>query len=138
MSGAPICHVNQDQPFGDPPAGNLPAIPPAGTDLASLQRTVNALRHAFMMMSGQNPNSGGKTNNNGANGGAAGGFNGFTTQQQNKKVQWSEQGRVIERVRVFQNNDETSTNWVDVERINKLAMVDKTTGQLWQWDRKRK
>jgi hypothetical protein len=53
----------------------------------------------------------------------------------NQKGRWSESGRVVETVRVFQNNDPTSSNWVDVEQINQLKMKDSVTGSEWTWKR---
>jgi hypothetical protein len=132
---APVCHVDRSSEreiVTNVPINQLPAIPIARPDLNSLTQAVNSMRSMLLKMTGRDGRSGdGKDNANGF------GPNQFKTDPQ-KRVQWTERARVVEKVRVFQNNDTSSTNWVDVERINKLAMIDKNTGQLWQWDRKRK
>jgi hypothetical protein len=38
------------------------------------------------------------------------------------ETKFSETARETETVRVFQNNDETSSNYVDIERINRLKL----------------
>jgi hypothetical protein len=122
MSNAPVCHIPpEDANIPQPSANNLPAIPIA-TDLASALAAVNAIRQTLKVMNNQLPFS-----------------NGFRTIQDKKdRVQWSEQSRVIEKVKVYQNNDPSTGNFVEVERINKLVMSDRNTGQTWTWDRERK
>jgi len=55
--------------------------------------------------------------------------------QNTRKAVWRETGRVTEMVRVFNPTDHTQ--YVDVERINRLTMADQVTGQVWEWNRNR-
>ncbi|SRR6266404_4018500 len=127
MSNAPVCHIPPKQPTDNRQPLNIPAIPLAQPNLQSLTDTVNRMRAAIMMLTGQSGSAGQNA--------FSGAFR--TKQDDSKKVQWVEQGRVTENVRIFQNNDKTSDNWVDVERLNQLTMHDKNTGQVWRWDRER-
>lgn len=127
MSGAPICHIPTTKVDPQTPTNTMPAIPIAEPNMRSLVTSINALRQHVMRLSGTD-NSGLQPSPQGSNG--------FKTDQ--KKPQWSEKSRVVEKIRVFQNGDKTSENWVDIEQINKLDMVDKNTGQTWSWTRTRK
>ena len=51
------------------------------------------------------------------------------------KAQWVQQSQTTEKVKVYQNNDPTSDNWVEIERTTGLVMRDKNTGQTWVWRR---
>jgi len=128
----PICHIPPVAPTPGRPTVTIPPIPQARPDVNSLLATVNALRQAVLILSGAQTTTGQNKGNEG------GFFNGFTSGSSNKGTQWSEQSRAVEKVRIFQNDDKTSENWVDVERINSLTMVDKNTKQTWKWDYKRK
>src|SRR5258708_4929371 len=105
MSNAPVCHIPPKQPPDDRQPVNIPAIPLAQPNLQSLTDTVNRMRTAILMLTGQSGSAGQNSS-------------GFKTKETPKSTQWVEQGRVTENVRVFQNNDKTSDNWVDVERLN--------------------
>ena len=96
----------------------IPAMPPAQPNLQSLTHTVNAVRQAAQILAGQQSTQG-RPNAPGNTG----------------KETWSEASRVTEVVRIYQANDKTSPNWIDVERINTLIMVNKDTGQTWVWKR---
>lgn len=122
---APVCHVPSGPSDPNTPTINLTNIPVAQPNLQSLTNVVNALRAALQTMTNQNERDNG-----------TGTQNNFKTNDR-KKVQWTEQSRRVEKVRVFQNDDKTSDNWIDIERINQLVMVDKKTGQTWTWNRKR-
>jgi hypothetical protein len=123
----PVCHIPPETTVTDQPGPvGLPSIPPAGPTIASLMSTVNAIRNQIMIITGRQGSQGRQ---------GAPGRNGSSN---NAKGTWTEQARVVETVRIYQNNDPTSENWIDVERINKLAMVNKDTGQQWTWDRTRK
>lgn len=127
----PVCHiapVAPDQPNTSPDA--IPAIPPATPDIQSILRTVNALRQAMNVLTGKQSGTDGQN-------GFTPQINGFVSSS-NNKVQWTEQSRKMEKVKVYQNNDPSTGNFVEVERINQLVMVNKATGQTWSWDRKRK
>lgn len=120
---APVCHVPPEN-AGIPQPGvkNLASIPIA-TDLASALAAINAMRQNIQTLTNQIDWS-----------------NGFRTipNKKDNKTQWIEQARVVDTVRVYQNNDPSTGNYVDVQQINKLVMVDKNTGQTWAWDRERK
>lgn len=125
---APVCHIPGTQTDPTSPNATVQTIPLAQPNVQSLVNTVNALRNLVMQLANQQPKSNNpfapiQTNLSGTNGG--------------KKPTWKEQSRVTEKVRVYQNNDKSSPNWVEVEQINSLTMVD-NTGQTWRWDRKRR
>ncbi len=121
---APICHIPPANPVVPQPGPqNLPSIPVA-TDMASALAAINALRTTIKIITNQwTPNIGNNFN---------------TKPDPNKKVQWSEQSRVVDTVRIYQNNDPSTGNFVEVEQINRLVMADKNTGQTWSWDRERR
>jgi hypothetical protein len=54
------------------------------------------------------------------------GFNGV-------EVKYKEEARTTDVVRVFQNNDENSPNWVDVERITNLTLKS-TRGDMIEFN----
>lgn len=123
---APVCHIpppttEAENPTQGPGTTNrIAAIPPAQPTIASLMMTVNKLREVVNTIT-KDP---GIQNN-------------FRTDNNNKRVQWVELSRQVEKVKIYQNNDTTSDNWVEVEQINRLVMQDKNTGQTWEWKRKR-
>lgn len=111
---APVCHIPGTRDIDQPSSNTQQTIPTATTDINSLVATVNALRRAVQQLQGQ--------------------LNGLKSDA-NKRVQWKEKSRTVEKVKVYQNNDKTSQNWVEVEQINQLVMVDRN-GQTWEWRRK--
>lgn len=124
MASAPICHIPpEDAQIPQPPTRDLPSIP-AATDLRSALMAINTIRHVIQVITGQLPPGGGNN------------FN--TKPDPNNKLQWTEQSRVTEKVRIYQNNDPSTGNFVEIEQINKLTMADKKTGQTWSWDRERR
>lgn len=125
---APVCHIPPANPTTTQPGPKpLPGIPQPTPTLEGLLATVQALKTVIERITNQN------TLDNGFS-------NGFTRKPDpnDRKVQWVEQARVTEKVKVYQNNDPSTGNFVEVERINKLTMADKNTGQTWVWDRERK
>lgn len=118
---APICHIPPQKLTVVHPPVNLPSIPPAVATLQSLVQTVNAMRQVVIFVSGQQ----GPAGPAGAPGNSA----------KSKPARWTESNRTETTVRVFQNNDENSSNWVDVKQINSLTMQDGITGESWQWNR---
>lgn len=117
---APVCHIPPKTPNNQPAPVNLPAIPPAGNTIASLQATVNIMRQVIMLLAGQQ----GSPGQNG------------TSATPPKPARWTEQSRQTETVRIFDPNDKSV--FVDVERINKLIMHDGVTGESWTWNRQQK
>lgn len=125
MSKAPVCHVPpEDANIPQPGVKTFPTIPVA-TDLTSALMAVNALRRAVQLLTNQIDNR--STTNN---------FN--TKPDPNQKPQWNEVERVVEKEKIYQNNDPSTGNFVEVERINRLVMQDKNSKQTWTWDRERK
>jgi hypothetical protein len=51
------------------------------------------------------------------------------------KGTWTEQSRVEDTVKIYQNNDPSTGNFVEVKQINSLTMANKDTGQTWKWSR---
>lgn len=121
---APVCHIPGTDRDIDQPVTTQQAIPIATTDLNNLVNVVNMLRAQVLRLSGQSGND------------TAGTGRAPKIPQEQKRVQWKEQARTVEKVKVYQNNDKSSSNWVEVEQINRLVMVDKNTGQTWEWRRK--
>lgn len=124
MSSAPICHIPGEKPEVVTPTNTMKAIPIAEPNMRSLVATVNALRDMVHRLSGQDQSGQGQGT-------------GLKAPQEKQKVQWTEQKRTVKKERIYQNNDKTSENWVEVEHINSLTMVDKNTGQTWTWNHER-
>jgi hypothetical protein len=120
--------VSPDQQITLPPRINLPALPIAQPNLQSLANTVNALRNFVLLLAGQH----GTPGTQGVQGiRGAPGQNGKTP----KGARITEISRQTNVVRIFQDNNKNSPNYVDVLRINRLVMQDKVTGEQWVWDR---
>lgn len=119
---APVCHVPPENArIPQPGVRNLPSIPIA-TDMHSLYAAVNAMRQTIQIITDQQQTQ----------------INNFSRKPDpEKKTQWIEQARVVEKEKIYQNNDPSTGNFVEVERINSLTMADKNTGQTWRWDRER-
>ena len=86
--------------------------------------TVNALRQVVNQLTGRQGSQGpaGQAGAQGKPGTSA-------------KGTWSEQNRQEETVKIYQNNDPSTGNYVEVKQINKLVMENKDTGQTWTWKR---
>lgn len=123
-SVGPVCHIPPDTVIDQPGPIALPSIPPAQPNLQSLMNTVNQMRLVINYLSGRQGPQGpkGKSGDN----------------AKAKPARWTEAGRVVEIERVYQNNDRSSPNYIDVQRINQLRMRDGVTGESWTWDRGRK
>lgn len=117
---APVCHIAPVDDPQQPSPQNLPSIPPAQPNLASLVQTVNAMRQTIIILAGQQGVAGAQ--------GAAG-------QNASAKGTWTEnrQARVTEKVKIYDPSD--NTRFVEVDRVNALQMVNKATGQTWVWSR---
>lgn len=120
----PVCHIPPPSTPGTPQPFNTPGIPGPASDLTSAIALVNAMRLALMQLLDQikqNNTDTGVTNN-------------FITKE-DKRSDWVEVNRVVEKVRVANPTDKSQ--YVDVERINSLTMQHRATGQKWNWRRKR-
>jgi hypothetical protein len=108
----PVCHIPPQTIVFKPQPVAIPAVPPpAEANLASLQNTVNTLRQIILTITGQN----GVNGQNGANGSSAPGGSFEQTQVQTQTV------------RVFQNNDPTSPNFVDVQFVSQVKFQNNAT-----------
>ncbi len=127
---APVCHVPTPGAEADPnssgQSSGLATIPPAQPNIASMMRTLNALRQVVNKMNGKDPDNRNRSTTYG-----------MTSSNSNKKPQWSEVSRKTEKVKVYQGNDKDSENWVEIEQINQLVMQNKNDGQKWEWNRKK-
>ncbi len=147
MSNAPICHVSTGStPIKQPRATLLPSIP-AAVDLPSALAAINALKLLIQMMSGQQGSSGARGNTQPLGGGgvaSAGGGGAAGAQGQKGQDGKDPTGgrfiedrskRVTKKIRIFQDNDKTSDNWVDINQINHVVWIDKVTGETIVWSR---
>jgi|SRR6185312_6962614 len=113
-----VCHIPPVTPKNQPQPVNIPSIPPAQPDLQSLVHTVNTMRQVLQTITNQITT----VNNTGG-----------TISSPSAPGSFTESKRVTETVRVFQNGDKTSENWVDVEQTNQLIM--KAGKQTWTYNR---
>lgn len=108
MSTTPaVCHIPPTNQIKQPAPQNVPAIPPASPNLASLTATVNALRQAMIFILGQ--------------------------QSRQNPQRWKETSRTTSKVKIYDPNDKTV--FVEIEQINSLTMTDGVTGETWGWHR---
>jgi hypothetical protein len=127
----PVCHIPPANTPGDPQPQNMPGIPgpvspPTGNNgQAAFNAAIAALLNAMRLLLLQLANQTGTKGQGGS----------ISSPKSNNKARWTESNRVTTTVRVFQNNDKTSNNWVDVEQINSLTMKDSVTGSQWTWKR---
>lgn len=117
---APVCHIPPTTPVSQPAPKFLPAIPPA-TDLASALAAINQIRNVIHILAGQQGNAGPR------------GASGKDGTNANANVQWVEESRVEETIRI--KNPDDPTQFVDVKRINQLKMKDQKSGQAWVFNR---
>ncbi len=145
MSVAPVCHISTgSQPINQPRATLLPSVP-AAVDLPSALAAINALKLLIQMMSGQQGTSGARGNTVPLGGGGVVGRAGSAGSQGQKgkdakdptggRFVEDRAQRVTQKKRIFQDNDKTSDNWVDISQINKVVWVDKVTGETIVWVR---
>lgn len=117
----PVCHIPPVTTTTQPGPVSLPSIPPAQPTVASLTATVNALRQVVLFLSGQQ---------------GPRGLQGAPGQDAHARpARWTEQGRTTSKTKVYQNNDPSTGNFVEVEQINSLTMQDGITGESWRWSR---
>jgi hypothetical protein len=119
MSNAPICHIPPVTTTTQPGPKPMPSIPIAQPNLASLTATVNAMRQVIMIFTGQM----GAQGQQGAPG------------QNAPSGSWTQQSIQTEKVKIFQNNDPTTGNFVEVERINQLVFGNNASKQTWTFNR---
>jgi hypothetical protein len=123
----PVCHIPPASTPGNPQPKNIPGIPGpvAPGDANGTANLVNAMRLALLSLLNQLGSIGNNTtiiNNGGA------------SSPKQSKSQWTEQSRVTDKVKIYQNNDKNSSNFVEVEQVNQLIMRD-NNGNTWTWSR---
>jgi hypothetical protein len=111
----PVCHLPPNTTASFPDPKDLPGVPPAQPNLASLTATVNALRQLVLILAGLNgpPGSNGKSAPSGS---------------------WTQKSIQTETVRIYQNNDPSTGNFVDVQRVTQLVMGNSASKQTWTYN----
>jgi hypothetical protein len=84
---------------------------------------VNQLRQIISTTTGQNGTNGQNGQNSSSGGGSAQPGGSFTQISVTQATQ-----------RVYQNNDKTSQNWVDVQYVSQLIMGNNATKSTWTYD----
>ncbi len=149
MSNAPVCHISTGSTPIKQPRATLLASVPVAVDLPSALAAINALKLLIQVMSGQQPVSGARGNANSPSGLLGGGGAVITVGAPGQAGQKGQDAkdptggrfvedrsqRVVKKIRVFQDNDKTSENWVDIAQINRCVWVDKVTGETIVWAR---
>jgi hypothetical protein len=119
----PVCHIPPTNSQGSQLPADLPGIPPAAQQtLASLQHTVNQLRQIIIVLTGQN-GARGPAGQNGANAPTPGASQTSFTQ---KNVSYT-------TTKIFQNNDPTTGNFVEIQTVQNLVMTNKQ-GATWTYN----
>jgi hypothetical protein len=111
----PVCHIPPATSASLPGPKNLPNVPPAEPNIQSLVATVNALRQLVIILSGQQ-GSGGSISSKAPSG------------------SWSQKSIQTETVKVYQNNDPSTGNFVEVQRVTQLVMGNNATQQTWTYN----
>jgi hypothetical protein len=136
MSNAPVCHISKDQDITEQPKPTLLPFVPAAIDLPSALQAIQALKLIVEMLAGQqvvnNPNG---TLQAGLR--PAPGNQNVGKRNPNANERYSEvrSQRVEKKLRVFQDNDPSSSNWVDIKQVNAVTWVDNVTGEKITWSR---
>jgi hypothetical protein len=118
----PVCHIPPGNSQGAQQPSDLPGIPPiAQQTLASLQNTVNQLRQIIIVLTGQQ-GARGPAGRNGANAPS-------TSAQASSFTQKSIN---TAKIKIFQNNDPTSGNFVEIEQVNSLVLAN-SNGATWTY-----
>ncbi len=120
MPEAPVCHLEPLVDIDGPSQPRMPVIPPIRGDIDSMVKALNALKMGYEILANQR---GGPDEPVGSSGFKKG----------NSKVgRFNEVKRQTKKVRV--SNPDDPSQYVDVDRINKLTMRDTKTGELWTWE----
>ncbi len=119
-------------------------------DLPSAIAAINQLKLLIQMISGQQQVTGPAGKNGAAGVAIPGGAGGLSLVipagqdgQKGKDAKDPKGGRfvedrsqrVVQEKRIFQDNDKTSPNYVDIAQINHCVWVDKVTGETITWSR---
>jgi hypothetical protein len=123
----PISDGFQQPQLDQPP---LPPLPVATN--TNIVDAVNAIRQVVQQLG--SPKTLPKGNNqSGSNSGRPGDNKSKKNQDKQQAARWTEQSRKTVQVRVY--NPDDHDQYVDVEQIDQLIMVDKITGATWTWNR---
>lgn len=115
----PVCHIPPKNNTAQPGPAELPGIPgPAAATLQSLQHTVNQLRQIIIVLTGQQGAQGPPGQNAQTPPASAASF----TQS---KIAYTTQ-------KIFQNNDPSTGNFVEVQTVASLIMSNKQ-GATWTY-----
>lgn len=146
MSNPPVCHISTgSQLIKQPQATLLPTVQ-TPIDLPSAIAAINQLKLLIQLISGQQGVGGarGITLPRGGGGSLAGGSSsspgaqgqkGANDGKENDRFVEDRSKRVQKKIRIFQNNDKKSENWVDIMQINRVVWVDRVTGGTIVWSR---
>lgn len=116
----PVCHIPSANPAGNPQAATLPGLPgPAQANVASLTGTVNQLLNVVRALLNQPGTQGPQRTPDNSNNNNPGSF----TQQDVQR----------NKVKVYQNNDPSTGNFVEVDQVTKLVMGNKA-GATWTYN----
>lgn len=152
MPNAPVCHISVNQGVVRQPKPTL--LPSIGVpvDLPSAITVINQLKIIIQNLVGQ-PGTGGLNGFAGPAGaggvggvagvggpaGAAGagvpGAQGKKGDSNRARYVEDRSQRVTEQKRIYQDNDNTSANYVDIAQINRVVWVDTVTGSEIVWSR---
>jgi hypothetical protein len=115
----PVCHIPPKNNTAQPGPAELPGIPgPATTSLQSLQSTVNQLRNIIIVLTGQHGAQGPPGQNAQTPPASAASFTQKTISYTTTKI--------------FQNNDPSTGNFVEVQTVQNLVMQNKQ-GATWTY-----
>lgn len=115
----PVCHIPPLNSQGQPTPSDIPGIPePASPTLQSLQHVVNQLRQIIIVITGQQGAQGPPGQNAATPSASAASF----TQKTISKG----------KVKIYQNNDPSTGNFVEVEIVNNLVLQNKQ-GATWTY-----
>lgn len=134
-NAAPSCPSTLPEPIADPNSVNLPSIPVANpNDPNSMAAAINGLRQAYYAERNGTPGDNGASprGNNPQQSKATKGQQ--KPQQKPKQKNTSdfvETGRTKQKVRIF--NPDDHTQWIDIEQITSLTLVNQVTGETWFW-----
>jgi hypothetical protein len=115
----PVCHIPPKNIAGNPQPVDLPGIAgPASPNVQSLTQVVNNLRQVILVLAGQR----GPQGVPGAPGQSANAAQSSFTQ---KDIQ-------TQTVKIYQNNDPSTGNFVEVQQVTSLTMGAKN-GATWTY-----
>lgn len=118
----PVCHIPAATQPANPIASGVAGIGAPPRDLPTALASIAQLQNVVRQLTQQLVQNNTTTFSIRSDGG-------------DKKTQWIQKDIVTEKIKVYQNNDSSSPNWVEIERTNGLTMVDKATGGTWVYKR---